>query len=139
LAQRGAFEKPLKPHGVWDQKRAAEILLLFLDLQVVHFKLLTLLTNKFLQIDDNLVLDLKAPRRVSDVDDQEKVRDEQRFDGGNAECWSHLPTPNRTVKSAGSPAIVIVKARSASTTSRRKPSFLLELPFLCRLRPTTGP
>jgi len=47
-----------------------------------------------------------------------------------ARCSSHLPIPMRTVKSWGLPEIMMVIARSAAITPRRKPPFLA-----CRTTP----
>ncbi len=81
------------------------------------------LTNEGFDVRDQLVFDLERPERISDVNDEEQLRKQQRFNGCDTEVLSHLPTPKRTVKSFGAPLIVIDRARSAATTSRRKPPF----------------
>jgi len=83
-------------------------------------------TDKFLEVSDDSVFHFQAPQRVRDVDGEEEVGQQERFGGGDAKILQPLVMPNRTVKSLGNPLIVIVKARSAATMSRRKPPLLLE-------------
>ena len=42
------------------------------------------LADELLHVGNELVLYLKAPRRISDVDDEEEIREQQRLDGSDA-------------------------------------------------------